>query len=231
LFLVYLSSYNGVICFVAKFIPNRIRAHQDKHLAKAKHKPFFISRTAYSYWNISHKNAYNGVILIFLTYIHKGEKMVKQIVIQLPTEQSTTPLQPFSLTDPSTEKLNETSNSEKTLQRTFLMNFCPKCQSVLELMHGKSAEIHCRKCHYRAKLANDRILKRKIDPSVANRLEIAVVDKQESKLRTFPVIQVICSKCDNNTSETWSMAIGSEGTTGVTFLRCTACGYTRREVE
>ena len=158
--------------------------------------------------------------------------MVKQIGIQLSTEQSTTPLQPFTLTDPSIQKPNETSKSEKTHQRTFLMNFCPKCQSVLELVHGKSAEIHCEKCHYRAKLlANNWILKRKIDPSVANRLEIAVVDRQEAKLRTFPVIHVICSECNNNTSETWTMAMGSQGTTGVTFLRCTACGYTRRETE
>jgi len=157
--------------------------------------------------------------------------MVKQIAIQLSTEQSTTPIQPFALTDPSTEKLKETSKSEKTYQRTFLMNFCPKCQSVLELTHGESAEIRCRKCHHRTKLANTWILKRKIDPSLANRLEIVVVDKQESKLRTFPVIHAICSECKNNTSETWTMAIGSEGTTGVTFLRCTACGYTQREAE
>lgn len=157
--------------------------------------------------------------------------MAKQIPIQLSREHPTIQLQPLVLTHDSIENSAETPKAEVTQQRTFLMNFCPNCQAVLELVHGKSVEIHCRKCHYKAKLSNTRILERKIDPSVANRLEIAVVDKQESKLRTFPVVHVICSECNNDTSETWTMAIGSEGTTGVTFLRCTACGYTRREAE
>lgn len=157
--------------------------------------------------------------------------MTKQTPIHLSREHPTIQLQPLDLIPDSIANSAETTKAEKARQRTFLMNFCPNCQAVLELVHGKSVETHCRKCHYKAKFVNNRILERKIDPSAAYRSEIAVVDRQESRLRTYPVIRSICSECNNDTSETWTMAIGSDGTTGITFLRCTACGYTRREAE
>jgi len=111
------------------------------------------------------------------------------------------------------------------------MSFCPKCEALLELVHGKSAEMYCRKCKYRAKLAQNRVREKKLGASASFRREIAVLDLEDSKLRTFPVVPDICPECNNVTCETWTMAIGSEGTTGVTFLRCTACGHTRREAE
>ena len=122
-------------------------------------------------------------------------------------------------------------NEELASHHTFVTSFCPKCEALLELAHGKSAEVICRKCKYRAKVQQKRVLERKIDASNNIRREIAVLDSEDSKLRTFPVIHAICSECNNDVSETWTMAIGSERTTGVTFLRCTACGHTRREAE
>ena len=119
----------------------------------------------------------------------------------------------------------------ESADQTFVMSFCPKCEALLELVRGKSTEIYCRKCKYRAKLERNRVLGTKIDVPDSARREIAVLDLKDSTLRTFPAVHAICSECNNDTSETWTMAIGSEGTGGVTFLRCTACGHTRREAE
>jgi DNA-directed RNA polymerase subunit M/transcription elongation factor TFIIS len=127
--------------------------------------------------------------------------------------------------------LTFSENEELASHHTFVTSFCPKCEALLELAHGKSAEVYCRKCKYRAKVQQKRVLERKIDASNNIRKEIAVLDSEESKLRTFPVVHAICSECNNDVSETWTMAIGSEGTAGVTFLRCTVCGHTRREAE
>ena len=40
-----------------------------------------------------------------------------------------------------------------------------------------------------------------------------MIDKKESGLRTFPVVRVICPACGKTESETWTVAVGSEGTT------------------
>lgn len=122
-------------------------------------------------------------------------------------------------------------NEENAGHHTFVMTFCPKCEALLELVHGKSSEMYCRKCKYCAKVQQMRVREKRIKPSNIIPKEIAVLDLKNSLLRTFPAVHAICPECNNDTSETWTMAIGSEGTTGVTFLRCTACGHTRREAE
>jgi DNA-directed RNA polymerase subunit M/transcription elongation factor TFIIS len=147
----------------------------------------------------------------------------KQIFREEPTTESANQPLPTVSTVPASE--------EFAGHHTFVTSFCPKCEALLELAHGKSAEVYCRKCKYRAKVQQKRVLERKIDASNNIRREIAVLDSEDSKLRTFPVVHAICSECNNDASETWTVAIGSEGTTGVTFLRCAACGHTRREAE
>jgi DNA-directed RNA polymerase subunit M len=127
--------------------------------------------------------------------------------------------------------LQNRENPKTAGRHPFVMIFCPKCGALLEVVPGKSAELHCRKCKYNTKATQRRISEKKI--SVANSIhrEIAVLDVENSNLRIFPVVHAVCSECRNSTSETWTLAIGSEGTTGVTFLRCTNCGHTRREAE
>jgi DNA-directed RNA polymerase subunit M/transcription elongation factor TFIIS len=127
--------------------------------------------------------------------------------------------------------LHTSGNEENATHHTFVMSFCPKCEALLEIAPEKSAELYCRKCKYRAKLGQKHILEKKIDVSQSIHREIAVLNLEDTKLRTFPAVHKICPECNNGTSEIWTMAIGSEGTTGITFLRCTACGYTRREAE
>ena len=151
------------------------------------------------------------------TPIHVSRERVLKTAIDLTTSPATL------------ETLNKTIINRKVNQ-SFTLSFCPKCGSLLEPAHGKAAEIYCRKCKYRTKLEDKQVLARKIDTSISHR-EIAVVDSKDSQLRTYTVVQAICSVCNNNTSETWTLTIGSEGTSGVTFLRCTNCGHTRREAE
>ena len=146
---------------------------------------------------------------------------------QIFREETTT--EPTNQSPPTFLAVSE--SEELASQHTFVTSFCPKCEALLELAHGKSAEVYCRKCKYRAKVQQKRVLERKIDASNNIRREIAVLESEDSKLRTFPVVHAICSECNNDASETWTVAIGSEGTTGVTFLRCAACGHTRREAE
>jgi len=151
--------------------------------------------------------------------------------IQVSAKPANTISQALAYRSLATETFSVTPNFRKSENSTALTNFCPKCQAFLGLAARKSAEIYCRKCHYKIEHNNNRVLKKKINPSRANCSEIAVVDKQISKLRTFPVVHAICSECNNDKSETWIMAFGSEGTTGITFLRCTLCGHTWREAE
>jgi len=192
---------------------------------------------AYSLWNIICKKAYNNVLGMLIHKTKSGEKKMpkesletsalrlerKQLFQEEPTVESANRSLPTVLAVPESIEL--------TSHHTFVTSFCPKCEALLELAHGKSAEVYCRKCKYRAKVQQKRVLERKIDASNKIRREIAVLDSEDSKLRTFPVVRAICSECNNDLSETWTLAIGSEGTTGVTFLRCTVCRHTRREAE
>jgi len=112
------------------------------------------------------------------------------------------------------------------------MSFCPKCGKILKLVHKSAPSLQCPKCGYKAKFTPDSISGNK--PKKVNRSlnEIAVIDKEASRLRTFPNVGVICPACGKAGSETWTIAVGSEGTTSaLTFFRCTSCGHTRREAE
>lgn len=113
------------------------------------------------------------------------------------------------------------------------MRFCPKCGAILEIVHRSRALLQCRKCGYKTQLQQNVSAKNKKPHSYDSGLnEVAVVGREELKLRTFPVVRVTCPKCGATESEVWTVAVGSEGTTSsFTFFRCTSCGHTRRETE
>ncbi len=178
------------------------------------------------------------------TALHLTKENTKPIIIKTaPASQpffkvprkralSNTPLSPkLAMVPVSLDTLDESKNAMYPGHKAFVMRFCPKCGALLELGNGKSAEIFCRKCKYRTKLQQERILEKRTIASHRIRTEIAVLGAEESKLRTLPLVRTICPACNNDASETWTVAIGSEGTHGITFLRCTACGYTSREAE
>jgi len=112
------------------------------------------------------------------------------------------------------------------------MRFCPKCGAILEIVHRSRAFLQCGKCGYKTQLRNVSIENTKLHSHDSELNKVAVLGREESKLRTFPVVHVTCSKCGATESEVWTVAVGSEGTTSsFTFFRCTSCGHTRRETE
>jgi len=113
------------------------------------------------------------------------------------------------------------------------MKFCPECGFRLEIVHRSRASLQCNKCGYKTPLQqNFSVENKKSHNSVSSLNKVAVVGREEAKLRTFPVVRGICPKCGAPKSEVWTVAVGSEGTTSsLTFFRCTSCGTTRREAE
>ena len=110
------------------------------------------------------------------------------------------------------------------------MKFCPKCGGLLDIVHQSRPALKCGKCGYTEKLQNNGVKeKRKLWVNRSLR-EVAVLGTEETNLRTFPVVKSKCEKCGENESESWAIEVGSQGTSSITFFRCTSCGHTRREV-
>jgi DNA-directed RNA polymerase subunit M/transcription elongation factor TFIIS len=119
----------------------------------------------------------------------------------------------------------------KKLKQNNLISFCPTCQMLLKVAKDYPPSLKCKKCGYRQKLQQEVIFGKKLGVHGPGLEGIAVIDKEKSDLRTYPIVHAICEKCSKTESETWTVAVGSEGTTSaLTFLRCTNCGFTRREV-
>ena len=111
------------------------------------------------------------------------------------------------------------------------MRFCPECGAMLEIVHQSPASLKCRKCGCTMKLKRDASTEKRTMHSYDRGVsEVAVLSREETKLRTFPVVNVKCEKCGKNESESWAIEVGSQGTSAITFFRCTSCGHTRREV-
>ncbi|MEM3700437.1 MAG: transcription factor S [Candidatus Bathyarchaeia archaeon] len=115
------------------------------------------------------------------------------------------------------------------------MEFCPKCGSRLvpkKKKTGKESSLAlvCPKCGYRKKESSE-----KVEPKVAKVIQhkpqelVAVISKEEQKLRTLPTVRVECPKCGNNLAYVWQVQTRGADESSTQFLRCTKCGYTFRE--
>jgi transcription factor S len=58
---------------------------------------------------------------------------------------------------------------------------------------------------------------------------VAVIGKEEQKLRTLPTVRIECPKCGNNTAYVWQVQTRGADESSTQFLRCTKCSYTFRE--
>lgn len=115
------------------------------------------------------------------------------------------------------------------------MEFCPKCGSRLVPKKGKTGKkasivFVCLKCDYKKQTLSE-----KVTPKVAKVIQhnpqqlVAVIGKEEQKLRTLPTVRVECPRCGNNLAYVWQVQTRGADESSTQFLRCTKCGYTFRE--
>lgn len=114
------------------------------------------------------------------------------------------------------------------------MEFCPKCGTRLVPKKGKcekeSLTLSCPKCGYKKQVTSE-----KTAPKVAKVIQhnpqqlVAVISKEEQKLRTLPTVRIECPKCGNNVAYVWQVQTRGADESSTQFLRCTKCGYTFRE--
>ena len=111
------------------------------------------------------------------------------------------------------------------------MEFCPKCGTRLtptkKKRKGKvTIVLSCPKCGYK---------KPTTPASVAKIIEheprelIAVIGREEQKLRTLPTVRIECPKCGNMKAYVWQVQTRGSDESSTQFFRCTKCSYTFRE--
>jgi DNA-directed RNA polymerase subunit M len=110
------------------------------------------------------------------------------------------------------------------------MEFCPKCGARLIYPIRKPLALECLKCGYRnTSRVGERSNYRLSKMLMPNPRRITVLDREDLKLRTFPIVKIACPKCGKDMAEFWTVTLGSEGPSSITFFRCVVCGYTWRE--
>jgi DNA-directed RNA polymerase subunit M len=115
------------------------------------------------------------------------------------------------------------------------MEFCPKCGSRLAPKKTKAGKetalvMLCPKCGYKKRTSD-----KKVEPKVAKIIQqnprqlVAVIGREEQKLRTLPTVRIECPKCGNNLAYVWQVQTRGADESSTQFLRCTKCEYTFRE--
>lgn len=115
------------------------------------------------------------------------------------------------------------------------MEFCPKCGTRLvpaKIKTGKKAALKlvCPKCGYKKQAQEG-----KVTPKVAKVIQhnpqelVAVIGREEQKLRTLPTVRIECPKCGNSLAYVWQVQTRGADESSTQFFRCTKCGYTFRE--
>jgi DNA-directed RNA polymerase subunit M len=113
------------------------------------------------------------------------------------------------------------------------MEFCPECGMRLVSRREKNSKkpvfyLECPKCGYKRETGEKPSVTHKaIDHSVD--ASIAIIDKEQQKLRTLPTVRIECPKCGNNTAYAWQVQTRGTDESSTQFFRCTKCNYTFRE--
>jgi len=99
--------------------------------------------------------------------------------------------------------------------------------------HDKKAKkpaIHfvCPKCGYKKQSAEKpAVVPKSIErPSQDS---IAIIGREEQKLRTLPTVRIECPKCGNKLAYAWQVQTRGTDESSTQFFRCTKCNYTFRE--
>ncbi|KPV64578.1 MAG: DNA-directed RNA polymerase subunit M [Candidatus Bathyarchaeota archaeon BA2] len=113
------------------------------------------------------------------------------------------------------------------------MEFCPKCGTRLTPTRKKEGkkvalQLVCSKCGYKKRAVSAPV----VVPKVIERTpqeSIAVIGKEEQRLRTLPTVRIECPKCGNNLAYVWQVQTRGSDESSTQFFRCTKCNYTFRE--
>jgi DNA-directed RNA polymerase subunit M/transcription elongation factor TFIIS len=111
------------------------------------------------------------------------------------------------------------------------LEFCPSCGTRLIYKSKSKAGLYCTKCGYKSNFSTEKNLKKKLITENPSYSSIAILDRKTLNLRTLPIVNACCQKCNGTKAETWSLAMGSEDVSQATFFRCVSCGYTIREID
>jgi len=113
------------------------------------------------------------------------------------------------------------------------MEFCPNCEARLAPTRKKKGkrtfmQLVCPKCGYTKRGEYTPA----VVPKVVERApqeSIAVIGKEQQKLRTLPTVKMECPKCGNNLAYAWQVQTRGSDESSTQFFRCTKCNYTFRE--
>lgn len=117
---------------------------------------------------------------------------------------------------------------------SYIMEFCPKCGSRLELRKSKVGKdfelvLTCSKCEY------EKHETRKVRPKASKFIKtdaqksVTIISKEDQKLRTLPTLKVECPKCGNKLVYVWQVQTRGGDEASTQFMRCTKCDHTFRE--
>ncbi len=114
------------------------------------------------------------------------------------------------------------------------MEFCPNCGTRLVTRRDKKKKkvvfhLVCPKCSFKKKLEDNKpsVVPKAIERSPQE--SIAIIGKEEQKLRTLPTVRIECPKCGNNVAYAWQVQTRGTDESSTQFFRCTKCNYTFRE--
>jgi len=114
-----------------------------------------------------------------------------------------------------------------------MVEFCPKCGMRLTPAKKKKGKkstfiLSCPKCGYKKPAAGPvAAVSKTIEHPPQER--IAVIGREEQKLRTLPTVKIECPKCGNNIAYVWQVQTRGSDESSTQFFRCTKCNYTFRE--
>ena len=113
------------------------------------------------------------------------------------------------------------------------MEFCPDCGMRLVSRREKNSKktvfyLACPKCGFKKQTGD----KPSVTPKTIERSpneSIAIIGKEEQKLRTLPTVRIECPKCGNHNAYAWQVQTRGTDESSTQFFRCTKCNYTFRE--